>query len=81
MHPGEAKPFRLPRVRAANDNRRRARWRRAVAAAVAASFALMMVSLGFHASFALMMVSLGFHRYAHHLPYGASHPAGFLAPN
>jgi len=33
------------------------------------------------ASFALMMVSLGFHRYAHHLPYGVSHPAGFLAPN
>ena len=68
MHPGEAKPFRLPRVRAANDNRRRARWRRAIAAAVAASFAL-------------MMVSLGFHRYAHHVPYGASHPTGFLAPN
>jgi hypothetical protein len=43
-------------------------WRRAVAAAVAAAFAL-------------MLVSLGFHRYAHHLPYGASHPAGFLAPN
>ena len=41
---------------------------RALAAAVAASFAL-------------MMVSLGFHRYAHHLPYGVSHPAGFLAPN
>jgi len=69
MHPGEAKPFRVPRVRAANDNRRRlAMWRRAVAAAVAAAFAL-------------MLVSLGFHRYAHHVPYGASHPAGFLAPN
>ena len=68
MHPGDAKSFRLARIRAANDNRRRAMWRRAVAAAVAAAFAL-------------MMVSLGFHRYAHHLPYGASHPAGFLAPN
>src|SRR5258705_7142583 len=49
MHPGEAKPFRVPRVCAANDNRPPlAVWRRAAAAPVAAAFALMLARLGFH---------------------------------
>jgi len=69
MNPGEARPYRLSRIRAANDNRRRhATWRRAVAATVVAAFAL-------------MLVSLGFHRYAHHVALGSSHPLRFLTPN
>jgi hypothetical protein len=61
MQPGEAEPYGLSQAPAANDNRRRALWRRAVAAAVIGSFTL-------------MLVSLGFNRYAHHPAYGSSHP-------
>jgi len=67
MGPGEARN-RLSRTRAANDNRPRSVWRRLVAALVAAAFAL-------------MLVSLGFHRYAHHAANGLPHSVAFLSPN
>ena len=67
MRSGEAR-YRVPRTRAANDNRPRSVWRRLVAALVAAAFAL-------------MLVSLGFSRYAHHAATSLSHPVAFLTPN
>jgi len=61
MGSGDA-PYDLSRTDAANDNRRRrATWRRLVAAAVAGAFTL-------------MLITLGFNRYAHPPAYGVQHP-------
>jgi fatty-acid desaturase len=66
MRSGRAESYRLSSADAANDNRRRRRapWRRLVAALVMGAFTL-------------MLISLGFNRYAHHPAYGLRPPVPF----